>query len=813
MVSLSIFLQFRLPGLSRVETNSLLIGFVLGMLTMLALNRLKPIVARWGQVLRRRMRQLQVRLRATIETRYREEVTAYSERYFLAAEKARLPDIFVSPRLRSPEFSYELEDLATTRWQDIALLWPETAAGVALPPAPSVTVRQLLLNAHRVGVAGAPGAGKSTLLAYAANLCVTAEPDSSDAHLAEKMPLLVHLAELDLATPATPLLPLIQALQNQAGVRNRVSIESYFEEQLAANNVLLLIDGWDEAGKGEQGEAVNWLRQLFEIEPDLRVIMAVPSTGYGPLLGLDFLVTDILPWRVGQMTDLGNRWGQALSKPSRPVLNRYWQPGQPQLLTSLKLWLHLDAANTTGREVDLMEASLRPYLTTSEKDPGWLAPAMRDFWEHICLRLLIDGMVSFDRTLINELSETIIADYEIEDRGASGRLYQTLVDSPLFVVWPNDRVGTRSPVWRDYLAAGQLAQLKDKETLLHHLDDDRWQGVRRFYAGRTGARALAEYLLESASPRQRQSFLFEVAGWIPELPESDEAWARQVLTRLGRLVVQPGMPLALRQRAILAVTQTGQRGVLAFLKKMLQLQDESLRFTVIACLVRLEPETALQLLDQILADRKQKAVRPAVANSLAWLVHPATESPLLEMLIGKDEQLSQLVAEHLALNGGEGWKILREAINEEDFEVRRAATYGLALIDEPWAKDTLVHIVRHEEEWIVKAAATAALDALEKQHEPQPWAQVTVGDQPWLIRWAASQGRSVPAGQAAMPVLLEVLAKAETPQMRIAAANSLGRMGLPSANKALQAAAQSDDLAIRDAAYSALAMINRAHPV
>ena len=168
------------------------------------------------------------------------------------------------------------------------------------------------------------------------------------------------------------------------------------------------------------------------------------------------------------------------------------------------------------------------------------------------------------------------------------------------------------------------------------------------------------------------------------------------------------------------------------------------------------------------------------------------------------------MAEQLAWQGGEGWELLRDAAADEDHEIRRAASYGLAQIGEPWAL-ALLRGLEEDGEWIVSAAATSALELLERERAVRSWRPVRLGDQPWLVSWAAGQKRLIPAGAAAEAVLLELLTGDAALPARCAAAATLGQFAIPAARQPLHQLLQQEDAPLRDAAYNALCLINRAY--
>jgi HEAT repeat protein len=78
--------------------------------------------------------------------------------------------------------------------------------------------------------------------------------------------------------------------------------------------------------------------------------------------------------------------------------------------------------------------------------------------------------------------------------------------------------------------------------------------------------------------------------------------------------------------------------------------------------------------------------------------------------------------------------------------------------------------------------------------------------QGWLIAWAATQGLGVPPGRGAVEVLNRAALEGDEATRR-AAADALGRLGDPAASRELYPLLRHDSLAVRDAAFRALAFI------
>ena len=660
-------------------------------------------------------------------------------------------------------------------------------------------------------MAAAAGAGKSTLLAYTGYVCARGEA----AELSPYFPIWLHTADIARLDWPEGAAGVLAALPRSSGGMANV-LGEILADKLAGGQALLLLDGADEMPASQYPLLAEWLHVLLRQFPDTRVIAAAPTQGYAPLLLPGFVLSGLIPWRSGQAQRLGQQWAAASGQPE-PGLSHFWSPGQMAWQTVVKLpgsVNHVaETEETSVRWVDRLETALQRRLPTTARHPAWLAPAARELWQEMAWRCLTQPHGALPTADVMALIETVCVRYEVGERGAARRLLEVTQKSGLFAGIESDLWRALSPIWRDFLAAAHLAQTQPQpQPLSHiqpHIQDPRWAGVIQFYVARVGVGGLIEQLLLDNETDPLQDRLFQAAAWLPEVIEPGE-WRRQILLRLGRLIVQPNVPAALRQRAVLALAQTEESGVVTLLRQLLQRPDPLVRQAAVAALPVLGPAAALDLLSQALADENVD-VRQAVVTALGWLHHPAAEKLALRVLLGEDEQLLTAAAEAVGLNGGVGAMVLKEAAVDDDPHVRRAAVFGLALVEEPWAY-TLLQRLQKDDQWLVQSVAAIAVELHQgKGSTAQWWQPVLPGDQPWLIQWAAAQGRGVPGGAAGLPVLLQAMQPSQPPEVRLAAIACAAQMTTLDVVPPLQAVLEDPSSPVREAAFQALCQLSRAH--
>ncbi len=805
------------------DAISLIIGILIGIiLSVLLLTVSAPIRRSWHRFTVW-VSNKNAWMRSGVETKFRAEMGSYVRTHHLVGPSADIERLFVAPRFIAPQALIDLEKRHEDGSGRLFYLWPEMAEGVGLTPPPSVTLRQLLQRGRRVVIADDQGRGKTTVLAYVTRIGSSGDGTGTYHFLAERLPVFVHLAELQLLntskgrTPledSDPLIPLSLVMRERTKAVDRQSVQNLLKSKAEQGSLFLLLDGWDEITNEQIEWTSSWLQLLLTSYPEIWVLMAGPKMGYGPLADLGFSITSILPWRIGQVEELSTLWGNELSSGENIPVDIFWRPGQSAITTGQRL---IQALSRDGyksmvepqRQVELFEDSCRQYLATiaSNFQDSWIAPAAREFWQALALQMLLDETTVLTNDRITATAETVLTEYDaLGSPKALTKLKTTLVDNPLFVQYPGQAFGFLSPIWRDFLAASHLAQTGTKNTLLANLNQSSWESVIRFYVGRSGAADLANELLkQNGSPYNVG--LFQMASWLSEALDKSE-WRRQVLVRLGRLIVDRKLPVSWRQRATLALAETDEEGVGLLLKQLLQEPDPAVRQVAMASMARINSPDTVGVIERMIGDSEQ-AVRSAAVHALAWMDEPAAEYRLVEALLEPDEPICQAAATGLALNGtSESYKILREAISDDSMSVRRAAVAGLSLLDESWANELLKSVAHEDEQRAIRSAAGTALQATSEEDDSNYWRPAQPGDQPWLIDWAIKHGRVVPVGSAAIPILLEALNDSEA-EIRFSAASTLGDLAVRSSRDALTSALDDSDPDVRNAAFDALCRIER----
>jgi HEAT repeat protein len=255
-----------------------------------------------------------------------------------------------------------------------------------------------------------------------------------------------------------------------------------------------------------------------------------------------------------------------------------------------------------------------------------------------------------------------------------------------------------------------------------------------------------------------------------------------------------------RRAALEALGQIADPAVAPLLKAALQDPDSGVRRAGIEALVRSGDAGAAEALKSRLTDSEPQ-VRAAAIAALAALSGPsAVEAILGALRDGHWEVRSAAAAALGRLRDRQAVKPLQALLRDEDEDVRRTASEALALLGDPAAIEPLV-LALADEQPSVRNAVLVALRRINFFWETTPEAQrvlpqlrvvaetadywgrqsvlqaiekITKASSP--AAGANASARNLPQSQAAVEAFLEALGS-DHPDVRLAAADALGRLG------------------------------------
>jgi HEAT repeat protein len=745
------------PGAWRFDLLSALIGAVLALLGVgLLYAGRRPLQARYA-ALRGRVEQASQRLHLAAEAQYRQWLAEQLPRWIAwSALDPRLTRCLIEPTL------LPLPPYPSTQIQ-------------ALPPEDPVPLRQVLRTTRRLFIYGPPGSGRTGALCYLIQeaLAERLDGEASPALL----PLYVRLPLIEHNPIAPPEAPLLEFLGRMVPLILRPRLDGMIRTALRDGSALLLLDELDEVPSPRRPEVVRWLGRLLEAYPGLRIVVAGDHCPTQPLETIGFIALPLAPWSRADVERFLERWAEATGIPLTELRERsaVWRRNRTGRWCPADVAAALALGSARPGDPGLYDAFLERLLQEILGKTALTMPGARLVLGRVALRLLeeerfritLEDLEQALRQTLPELAAPTARrqiDAAIEALTAPGR--------PIVPI-DEEHGHFRHPLLQAYLAAWAVAQAGDPGPLSSHIDDPRWEAVFAFYAALGPMAGIVERIL-SEPDDAFHTRLLRVAEWIavasPQAP-----WRATGMAALARAFLKSGLPPALRRRLAEALVRTGDRGVPVLFHKALRHPDREIRLAAVRGLGWLGQESDLPFLEQALSDPEPEIRRAAVIALEEHGTEPAMQRLVL-LVLEAEEEIRVLAAEGLR-NYPEGPQLLREATEEADWRVRRAAAFALAGFREEWARARLETLAREDREWLVRSAAQDALARWTASREPAPpdLRPVVLEQLGWLIEWAVREGEGIGGGSARQS-LCRALERGEA-EVRRAALLTLARIG------------------------------------
>ena len=808
----------RLPYIDMV---SFWIGAAVATVAWWVISLTRPLFAQLIAGSREKGKARQLQASAGIEDTHRKIVYKQTQELHLAASLFSLDEIAEPVRLLAPPAAVE-PGIPLVRMdaaeESVPYLpaWPEVAS---IYRAPTLTISQALSGGMNLIITGQPGAGKTVALASLASQIVNRAPQAESLH--QNIPFLIHVADLGLPLanaqkPESLLAPIATLLAERASVFEAGRIPNFVQYAFQSGRALLLLDGVDELPQSGIQDVAGYLRILLKAYPQARVITTAGPEFADGIPGLGFVAMTLMPWNASQQSSFLRRWSelweryvaleswsQTGAEPVDPLLINRWLAndnfGLTPLEFTLKIWAAFAGDARGPRPADAIEAHLQ-RLIPHDAPPE----ALNVIGAQASLNSLsiFDSKQAREWTKSFEPAETVGAEptpeepapAQTEDAGAEtaaeptpdekktrkkggnaaqsarSSLVGQLVANGILAAHAGNRLRFAHPVFMGFLAGKASGSAALAETLL---SQPAWSGqttAMRYIAAFGDANDLVNGLLALDDPMLLRPKI-TAARLLRDAPRN-AAWRTPLMTTLVGILQSEDQPQGLRGQVVAAFAMSGDPNVSALFRQLMATttSSELQRFAALGAGM-LADAKAVDELAGVIAHSYGPARLAACLALVQVGSTPALEAVATALLRG-DEQLRIAAAEALANHPAEGQEALREGISSEDILVRRAIVYGLARVDEPWARELLENVQVQDEQWVVRNAAVEIMDARQKPDQHIPRRLTTPSETPWLIEFAGKHGQGVTPGAPATDILLQAF-KDEDEDVRDAALNYL----------------------------------------
>lgn len=778
---------------TRFDLEEFIFGFALGIFTIWAIRRLRPVSKITLIWIREQIVALQENLTASTADPYIQDLVFRLDNHHLANPLFPLRQIIVPPRLIAPHPPTDpsTADQQIDRYHTILAPLPDWNTLSGIYRTPSIPVMSILETDANFLITGDLGAGKTTALSFMALSMIQQESRRSSDD--QRLVIFVHASDIlsNLTEDQKDIIePLFAAARQAAGSSLSGFIPRFLKNQLNTRRGLLFIDGFDELPATRIAPVAKWLTAFSQENPQHQIIASGPSKGYDGLLKAGrFVALSISPWGKHELKSFLSKWGQAWQtyvQPSIPrggiaeidpvLLNAWLRVSRSvfdPLEATLKVWASYVGDIKTPTLTDSLHAYVQRMLSPNE--------------QHAAQFIAINWI----RTRNDGLREESI------DRRAP---IQDLINAKILLRRSKGEIGFCNPNVGAFLAARALALEKTPIIEFH----DEWQPgavATRYYASIADMTEPIKGIKEHMND-PLNTVLLASAAWLRDAPTNAD-WRNHILSPLAVLIQNNSQPYGMRLRALHAIVSANEKSAEALFKKMLG--SSSVEGRVIGAL-GLGGLCAEESVPELLARNTPEEfdeVRFAINLALAAIGTAQALIGLGKWLLEGDEADQLFAAEALASHDGEGIAMLEEASTMEGVRIRRAAVRGLGRVLNKRADELLSRIEIEDDQAIVRNVATEMLE----QRRSDLWDLSPPADDlsnlPWLIVFATEAGLGITPGKGAYEILRRALLAGSKPQ-RIAALEAISRYGAQDLVLDVLKAMEAEDMEVKNAAYEAL---------
>jgi hypothetical protein len=818
-----------------IHPLSFWLGAAVATIFWLIIGALRPIFRQMGENIRDKREAVKAKARATsaVEENYLISVLKHAQGLHLAAPLFALDEIILPPVVLAPP--PRVEPGETAPMDDAVSLsipylpaWPELAC---IYQTPTLTLSQALSGNSDIVLTGQPGAGKTVALAYLASRLARRDPEPGLPP--DTIPFLIHVADIELPLKKDdPLAPLVDHINEHASMFDSSRIPEFVRNVFADGRALLLIDGTDELTPMGLAEVTKYIRTLKRAYPATRIITTANPDYLDGLVTLNFIPFVLAAWGPDKRDAFYEKWGnlwinfvakeswaQTLPNQVDSILLNHWLSADSAILTPLELTLRAwgaYAGDTLGpRTLDTIEAHLRRVSPTD---------APREALDMLALQVQLSTEPVFDPRKAREWIKSFEppeeapapepeTTEELEPVKAKGKKKSTRQDKPVapslgllsrlvesgLLAQHRGRMRFLHPIFGGYLAGNILGSYKPEAVI----DQPPWCGKAlsmHYFAARGDASKMVDILL-SRVDRPFERNLLAPARWLRDAPRN-LPWRGKVMARLAELLQQEGLPLGLRGQALAAFIACDDPAVAALFRQLFHKSSAEL---LQLCALGSGAIRDVKAIDELttLVNHPSPNVGRAACLALVKIGTTAAIDVLADCLLHGSDSLRRSAAEALADHPSEGHAILKEGCEVEDILVRRAVTYGLSYVGQPWADELLVKMQTEEKEWIVRTSATEVLERRTRINPHVPQRLPPPSESAWLIAFAGKQGLGVSPDKPPTDILLSAL-KAGEEEERLAALSYLRMLPSEGVFGALFQAMYSGDPTMREAVFLTL---------
>jgi HEAT repeat protein len=779
----------------RFEWLSFWIGFSLSLLLAGVLFRLRTRIASFREAMSESYRTGLEALTTTAAQGYRNDLMHWAQSSHIVPHLFALEEILLAPLVLAappPSDPDQPPEYDAPALFPFAPDWPQLAESYG---ANGIPVPQLLPLKSNLLLVGLPGSGKSTALA-----ALTLEWLRRSADTTGTVPgipkSLFYINAHDLALPNSTkdaLAPMDPAIQHYASTLSASQIPPYLKNNMKAECALVLLDAVDELSYPAQDEVRDWVRALMAQYPKARLIVTIDPNEIHHWRPMGFAVAAPAPWLPADhrsfLEQWGKRWQEIVASDRKtaekadPALLIGWLSRQTLGLSPLDITLRAWAAFSGDLQGTTAASDQQAYVSRL------LPAAAEEALAQVTRAMIADGVSAPNRKQV-ETAMALAWPHSEQSLPPVEEFFDDMVTRGVLHKRTNGRVTFGHLVIAARLSSFALGKEENLPSLLFASSVPlaalaatavAAQGdVSTLVSARLTPTVNKEAEASTGEPQMPPAVedgwkLLQAAAWLRDAPPA-AAWRVEVFRRLMKVVRTPSQPFPLRARALCAFLNSRDASASQLFRQLLTAPDSDLEARILAALGlgAMGDQSAVEILSKQM-ESESRELRWAGALALGRIASHAAIDVLGQILLQGEDDVRRAVAEALSLDPIEGHGILREAIQDAELLVRRAAVFGLARTGQPWALEILERVQLEDGQWAVKSAAAQAVERLHGEADTPLVTMPPPANLPWLVAFATQRKSGLAPGAPTLAMLERAIREGE-PRQRQAAVEVLGGM-------------------------------------
>lgn len=815
----------------KFDSLSFWIGFFLAAILAFILYRLRNRISNLRETMAESYRTAVEALTTTAAQGYRNDLMVWAQSSHVASHLFALEEILLPPRLLvhpapvDPDQPPEYDAPALFPFSPD---WPQLAEAYGAVNIPS---KQLLILKTHTLLVGLPGSGKTTVLA-ALTLEWLKRSLETGAGAAGIPRTLFYANAHDLALPNSSkdtVPPLAAAVQHYASTLSASQIPPYIKGSFRSEASILLLDAVDELPFDAQDEVREWVRGFMAQYPKARLIITIPPDEVAHWRPMGFAVAAPAPWLPADHRQFMEQWGarwqslivsdRKMTEKPDPALLIGWISRQTLGLSPLDITLRIWAAFSGDLQGTTAASDQQAYISR------YLPPAAEEAMAQVSRGMIVENFSAPTRKQV-ETALALAWPHSEQSLPPVEDFFDDMVTRGVLRRRPTGRVSFGHMAIAARLAARAAANEGNLSAFFAETKSPLADLTAQALAAQTDMATLVSTRLSptirkegeeetSGAPKMPPIVedgwkLLKVASWLRDAPPT-AGWRVEVFRRLMKTVRASSQPFPLRARALCAFLNSRDASATQLFRQILSTQDTDQEAQILAALGlgAMADQSAVDLLTKQL-ESGSRELRWAGALALGHIATHAAIDTLGQVLLQGEDDLRRAVAEALSLDPIEGHGILREAIQDAELLVRRAAVFGLARSGQPWALEILERVQVDDGQWAVKSAAAQAVEKLHGEAENPLTVIPPPSNLPWLVAFAAERKTGLAPGAPALAMLQRAIREGE-PRQRAAAVETLGHLGDREFLQDLCMGLSDNESSIRSLAFEALWSLRTMH--